>query len=170
MTGQTVGGLTDLETTQLKMLLGKLSQPWDRELNELFVGHLPPSTVELVVLNGAANLVLLTRREPEEGDPWPEALHLPGTIIRIEDGGKEGALHRLARKELGCRLLTWQKQFDHDHRGGGRPLTLQNIYTATIADGDNMKGEWYPVNDLPDALLELHHRLIAAAVLMVKTS
>ncbi len=170
MTSQPIGGLTDLEGTQLKMLLGKLGQPWDRELNELLLGHLPASTIELVVLRNNATEVLLTWREPEAGDPWPEVLHLPGTVIRIKDGGKEGALHRLARSELGCGLLTWQKRFDHDHEGGGRPLTLQNVYTATIAPAANKKGEWYPVEDLPDDLLELHVRLIRAAVLMVKNS
>lgn len=108
--------------------------------------------------------VLLVRRDAD--DPvWPNQLHVPGTVIRgsDEEGSFKDAFGRIS-KELGGIALedpTLVKNIIHH---SGRGMEVSQIYWADISGIEQVEGEFYPADNLPDDLVQSQLDFIPEAV------
>ncbi len=114
--------------------------------------------------------VLLVQREAT--DPiWPNALHVPGTVIRSSDqeGSFDDALNRILKGELAGTTTTDQPQFVelifHEVKRGRE---LSQIYYVELA-GEPKTGTFYNANELPSSVPESQLTFIGNAVTAYKT-
>lgn len=162
------GGLTASEEAIVISLLGKAEQPYSRQFTEALLGRIPALAVELVVLcrrNGVVH-VLLTKRPADPDDPWAGEWHCPGSVAREDDlGGIPAIIERLEEGELGCKLRSARRVYEHANPNfGGRKLSMQFVYLGQVAPGAETHGEWYAVNNLPHNIMAEHIPMIQRVV------
>ncbi len=112
--------------------------------------------------------VLLTKREDD--DPiWPGMMHLPGTVIRAYDqiGSFDDAFKRIIDDEL-FGVKTSQPIFiESILRKVKRGTEVVRIYLIEIFD-EPVSGKFYPVNKLPENIIETQTEIIFNAIKKIK--
>jgi hypothetical protein len=121
--------------------------------------------VELVPLrdrNGATE-VLLTRRDQDDPN-WPNMLHTPGTVVLATDdeGDFTSALERIISKELGGTQVGEPSYVGSILHRVNRGMEAAQIYLAPVS-GEPMVGQFYPVTDLPEDVVDTQLEFIHSA-------
>jgi hypothetical protein len=131
--------------------------------------------IPLRMVEGAAH-VLMTQRE--SSDPvWPNLWHTPGRILRPSevDGSGTPALvfERLMESELPGVAYEAPVFVRNDYRTVRRSAEFAALYWAAVDDAVPATGTLFPVDDLPDQIID-HHvpmiREVAAHFLTQKTT
>jgi hypothetical protein len=124
--------------------------------------------IPLRKINGKVEVLMLKR--PLDDPHWPGMLHTPGTYIRPTDTEitLESAFDRLVRGELELQLdvqtFFVQTIFHQVSRG----MELGLVYGIDLSGVINFqKGEWFPVDDLPDISVKTQYEMIKNAVLQL---
>jgi hypothetical protein len=166
--------LTKTEIDQLAELLKKLEPgflPFDvfMEIARLAV----LSIIEFVPLrmnkNGEAEVLLLTR---DADDPlWPNELHVPGTVIRPTDteGKIYKAFERILQDELQGTGTSQPHYVGSNLHKSKRGMEQAQIYWVEVTDEPKI-GEFYPVSQLPDNVMESQLNFIKLAAKSFETA
>ncbi|MBP9699914.1 hypothetical protein KBD71_01375 [Candidatus Woesebacteria bacterium] len=124
--------------------------------------------IPLRTINGKVEVLMLKR--PLDDPHWPGMLHTPGTYIRTTDTEitLQSAFDRLVRGELELQIdvqtFFVQTIFHQVNRG----MELGLVYGMDLSGINNFpKGEWFPVDDLPDTSVKTQHEMIKNAVLQL---
>jgi ADP-ribose pyrophosphatase YjhB (NUDIX family) len=105
--------------------------------------------------------VYMVQRSPDD-TAYPGEWHCPGSFLRPKEEMKD-VFDRLSKREFNARVspihfvanVNW-----HEVRGN----LLSVVYLCTLETGD-LKGCWFPVDQLPEKTVECHRRrVIPAAV------
>jgi len=110
--------------------------------------------------------VLLIAR-PEDDPLWPGLLHTPGTVIRATDLHKEQqenwlAFERILKEELGGTEVKTPHYVGCIFHQSKRGAEQAQLYWVEVL-GDPKAGTFYPVNSLPDNLIDSQLRFITEA-------
>lgn len=124
------------------------------------------STVEMMVLRSNDGIVeiLLTQR-PSDDLYWPNAWHIPGTVLLSTDseGSYESAFSRIFDGELDGKVTLLSEpsrvitKFWDNKRG--RELDQVFFVDVLVSDVGSEDGEFYPIDSLPDGLLEMYSHI-----------
>lgn len=157
--------LSKEEIQTVATILSKLQpglMPFDIFHQFARIAVLPIVEVVPLRLQGGKVEVLLTRREAD--DPiWPSKLHTTGTVLRATDeaGSFKTAFERI-NAELGSTQLAPPVFVMNSFNGLGRGREYAAIHWAECL-GEPKAGAFYPVDSLPDDLVEGQRPFIAAA-------
>lgn len=159
------------EELQLCSLLRSLPQeilPFDIFLEIARLVVLP--IIELVCLRRRDEIIeiLLLQRSP--GDPlWPNALHSPGSVLRIYDNSFDDAISRMLQEELAelkiSKPVFVKNLFNVNERG----KESAQIYLAKVLE-DPKVGQFYNVEELPPNVMLSQIKFIEEAVKYFKNS
>lgn len=124
--------------------------------------------IPLRTINGKVEVLMLKR--PLDDPHWPGMLHTPGTYIRPTDTEitLQSAFDRIVRGELELQIdvqtFFVQTIFHQVNRG----MELGLVYGIDLS-GINafQKGDWFPVEDLPDTSVKTQHEMIKKAALQL---
>jgi ADP-ribose pyrophosphatase YjhB (NUDIX family) len=176
MAGNVTGGLTAAEEQQLLDLLARVGQPYSMRFFEALTDVLPVVAFEAVILRmheGRRQILLEFRHGGPDNnggpdDKWPDCWTVPGTVLRLTDATLDAVMDRLAKKELGIdRFETWRcvgQRLLHGKAEHGRAQALQMVHIATIPEGQETKGRWFDLDDLPSNFLHAQQSLIQFAL------
>lgn len=163
LTGMDEGACDEL----LVRLLGRLKWgPKKLVSPEVFTaicGALTTTGIELVVvryLSGRPYALLFQR--PDTDAFYAGQWHTPGSLFYGHET-PESVLQRLMERELrGLPVLPPKKVgANHFHTPRGSEVTL--LYLAISTEDHDGPGQWFPLSDLPDDLID-HHRVLMEQV------
>ena len=156
--------LTEQETVELVLLLGKLEWPLDRCVFHALIGKIVSVPQELTVLDDQNRILTFYRKDEEY-----EGQHQPGTILRDNETVSE-ALDRLLRSELrGVEIESIENVGWLEIRKGNGPgenptrHEISLLWLARVKNNNGIEGVFSPLDRLPENMLS-HHRLIAEKV------
>lgn len=108
--------------------------------------------------------VYLTQRSPDD-TAYPGEWHCPGSLMRPMEEFDDTMI-RLGKREFGGKILSAQFVANVNHPTEARGHFLSLVYLCTLDEkAEGLKGEWFPVDQLPEKTVECHrYRIIPAAV------
>jgi len=133
------------------------SKPKTVAFYEALAKHMVSIAIDPVILrhNPVGKLspieVWLSQRGPNEA--YPGEWHCPGSLVR--PGERESAVfERVSNKELHARISDFKfcGYYFHNERRG--PFLIM-VFLVQI-EGEPKNGKWWPVNDLPQNIIEHH--------------
>lgn len=169
--------MTDDEVTQTAELLKKLQPgvvPYTIFEQLARIAALPVVEVIPLRLNSEGAVeVLLIDRGPD--DPlWPNMLHTPGTIVRATDVNS-GEVHawpafdRIFHDELHDTPVGPVQYIGSMLHQSKRGAEQAQLYYVEVT-GEPQVGEFYPVDDLPDRLIDSQVQFIGLAAEQLKAA
>jgi|GEM_PF-5817509 len=164
-------GLTTEEEKQFIELAKKLTGTVSEDLYNALASKFVFTAIEVVTLreNEGKLEVLLTKRE--SGDIFGSSWHSPGSMLRASDapethntaGDYKNAFKRI-EEEIGVPFNVPPKfvgtMFQRHVRGVENAL----IFVSSIIETPAAKGQFFPVDALPEPFIEHHRSIIAMAV------
>lgn len=137
--------------------------------NRHVVDDYVPGQKPVVMLIDEAQVEVYMTLRPSNDTAYPNQYHCPGTVRRgnkiiskretIADGFK-----RLEAREFGKKLSSSRWVAKVDHLTEERGHFVSEVYLCVLEDGPELKGKWFPVNQLPENTVACHrHRIIPAA-------
>lgn len=119
-------------------------------------------TVNLAMLrnnNGRIEVFLMQR--PQDDPYWPGQWHITGTVLLStdEDGSYNSAFHRLFGGEAEGKLapIGEPRYVNTKFESGARGQEIdQRHYVEVEALSDDLPGQFFPVDELPEGVIEEH--------------
>ncbi len=109
--------------------------------------------------------VYMTQRGKDE--TWPGQWHVPGTVLWSKDDSPEDQATRLSKKELGCKIISYQPVSVWYNTTEGRGKCRHVVYIVSL-DGEPAPKDgagWFAVNKLPTDTICYHRdRIIPRGV------
>jgi len=110
--------------------------------------------------------VYMAQRSPDD-TAYPNEWHCPGSVMRPRET-IEDVLSRLSEKEFGAHLLSTGFVCNINPSPTApeaRGHFLCIVYLCVLAEAENLRGQWFPLNNLPEKTVESHrNRIIPAAL------
>lgn len=132
--------------------------PLGTELFDAIARHSVTTAVEAVCLRrgeGGRVEVLLTQRPPDD-TAYPSEWHCPGSVLR--PGETYGDVFaRLAEREFEGLVASWRLVGEINNPEESRGHFIGRVYVVT-AEGEPKKGRWFPVDDLPEVIVDQHRK------------
>lgn len=137
--------------------------PRGEKIPELFYAllkHAPwPSTESVALREGPDSPEVYLTQRPEEDPYYPGQWHCPGRMLRNMETIEE-ALRGLAEEEYGvsfdqCFLVEASIPPDQE-----RNQALLLIHLVTLTGEPTKKGQWFPVDKLPEPMVAVHRDVI----------
>ena len=112
--------------------------------------------------NGKVEVWLAQR--PKSEPAYPGMYHAPGSAMRSGEQF-EDVFARLEKKEFRVKLLTWRFITNVNNPGEKRGHFLSIVYLCRLPDEAGQRGNWFPVDQLPDSTVDCHReKIIPVAV------
>ncbi len=166
------GGLTAGMENTLIALLGKLGQPWTRELYNAFAPHFALTAIETVFLRGTPKgiEVLLHNRPDTDIPEWRGRPASPGSMLRATDRARQEAVYfdafQRVAAEIGITsfqvtITPMDIQLHHTRRGTENAL----VFVCQMPENQFPKEGfwWHNVNTMPHGILDHHPEIIWSA-------
>lgn len=118
-------------------------------------------------MDGEIKILLLKR---SSDDPfWPNKLHTPGTIVRVNDLSLNDAFDRI-KNEIGTTTTNPPTFFQNYYRASERSKEAAMCYWIELNEHEKTNGEWYRSNNLPPDIVRNQIALIQKAMELFKTT
>jgi len=146
-----------------KELFGRLGQiepkkPYGVELFDALARLTITVAVEAVCLKRDAHeqvQVYLVQRAQDD-TAYPGQWHCPGSAMRPGEEIQD-VIKRLEKKEFDLPLLSSLFVENFNHPGEERGHFFSLIYLCSMGEKEGMRGKWFPIDGLPEKMVE-HHR------------
>jgi len=114
---------------------------------------------------GVIEVYMIQRSQDDTA--YPGEWHCPGSVMRPGESF-EDVLDRLAKKEFGADFVSAMfvaninpSSLEPEARGH----FLSIVYLCDLEEKEGLRGEWFPVNQLPEKTVEHHRKRIIPAAL-----
>ena len=118
-------------------------------------------------IDGEIKVLLLKR--PSDDLFWPNKLHTPGTIVRVDDLSLNDAFDRI-KNEIGTTTTNPPAFFQNCYRVSERSKEMAMCYWIELNEHEKTNGEWYKSNDLPPDIVSNQITLIQKAMEFYKAN
>ena len=159
--------MDEREKKSLIELLNKVDpkKPYGTELFDALARPTISVAIEAVCLrwNAAAREVQVYLIQRSANDTaYPREWHCPGSVLRP---GEEidNVFDRLGQKEFGTKFLKTQFASNVNHPTEARGHFFSVVYLCAFEEKEELKGSWFPINQLPEKTVKSHRKRIIPA-------
>lgn len=100
----------------------------------------------------------------QDDTAYPGEWHCPGSVLRPTENIND-VFNRLAKKEFGVGLKSWQFVDNVNHPTEARGHFFSLVYLCSLDEQSELKGRWIPVDQLPEKTVESHRKRIIPCAL-----